>query len=822
MTEISENSLIDKLEGISGIGSWHFDFSSKLLRWSKRTYSIYGVSPDLYSPDTTTIHEIYHAEDKKRVQDALILAIENHEDVEFEGRILKKNESICWIRVKGVCDENGLLGIVEDITEYKTFKQQSLENEERYELAVKGSSVGLWDLNVRTGDLYWSPRFKEIVGIENEDFIPHLTSFSDRLHPDDFDRIMGSLQDHIEKKSPYDVEYQLRREDGSYVWIHARGQAVWDEMGNPLRMAGSVDDIQKTKENEALLQSKSNLLEGLGSIQLQFLSEQHPAKAFDRMLAILLETANSEYGFIGEVLRKEDDTPYLKTHAITNIAWNDQTRSFYENHAPSGLEFFNLNTLFGTVLTTEEPVIANDPGHDPRAGGLPEGHPHMGSFLGLPFFHSNELIGMVGVANRPEGYDEELIELLEPILATCSSMVHAYRLKKMREAQEEELRISRDEAFVASKVKSDFLATMSHEMRTPLNGVIGMASLLVDTELDEEQEEYLQIINTSAQSLLTVINDVLEFSRLESGSIQFELAPFNTLSCLEDTLDVMSMEAFRKGIDLASYIAPDVPLSVLGDLHRIRQVLLNLISNAVKFTHEGGVVVTLEAEQEETEDDVEVCRLIFTITDTGIGIDAHQLESIFDSFTQADTSITRKYGGTGLGLTISKQIVHLMDGSITVESVPGEGSSFQFSARVPVLLNYLTVKTRLFSSLVEVDRIILITDREKTREVLGKQLTSFDLAVIPVSGTKNARDVLQQIPSTDVIIIEYDSLQNNTELKEYLSDRHFPCIVLTDLNAEDITLSGDYIRLQKPVKCMKLIQGLRMAQSESRELNASE
>ena len=148
-------------------------------------------------------------------------------------------------------------------------------------------------------------------------------------------------------------------------------------------------------------------------------------------------------------------------------------------------------------------------------------------------------------------------------------------------------------------------------MRTPLNGVIGMSSLLVDTELDEEQEEYLQIINTSAQSLLTVINDVLEFSRLESGSIQFELAPFNTLSCLEDTLDVMSMEAFGKGIDLVSYIAPDVPLSVLGDLHRIRQVLLNLISNAVKFTHEGGVVVTLEAEQEETENDVEVCRLIF-------------------------------------------------------------------------------------------------------------------------------------------------------------------------------------------------------------------
>ena len=308
-------------------------------------------------------------------------------------------------------------------------------------------------MNVRTSDLYWSPRFKEIVGIDNEDFIPHLTSFSDRLHPDDFDRVMGSLQDHIEKKSPYDVEYQLRREDGSYVWIHARGQAIWDEMGNPLRMAGSVDDIQNKKENEALLQSKTNLLESLGAIQLQFLSEQHPAKAFDRMLAILLETADSEYGFIGEVLRKEDDTPYLKTHAITNIAWNDQTQSFYENHAPSGLEFFNLDTLFGTVLTTEEPVIANDPGHDPRAGGLPEGHPHMGSFLGLPFFYSNELIGMVGVANRPEGYDEELIELLEPILATCSSMVHAYRLKTMREAQEEELRISRDEAFVASKVK---------------------------------------------------------------------------------------------------------------------------------------------------------------------------------------------------------------------------------------------------------------------------------------------------------------------------------------------------------------------------------
>ena len=565
----------------------------------------------------------------------------------------------------------------------------------------------------------------------------------------------------------------------------------------------------RQRENEALLHRKTTLLEGLGAIQRQFLSEKHPAEAFDRMLAVLLETADSEYGFIGEVLRKEDNTPYLKTHAITNIAWNEETRSFYEEYAPAGLEFFNLSTLFGAVLTSKEPVVANDPLNDSRAGGLPEGHPDMGSFLGLPFFHANELIGMVGVANRPGGYDEELIEILEPILATCSSMVHAHRLEKLRQTQEEALRVSRDEAFVASKAKSDFLATMSHEMRTPLNGVIGMSSLLVDTELDDEQEEYVSIINTSAESLLTVINDVLEFSRLESGSIQFELNPLNTLSCLEDTLNVMAMDALQKGIDLVSYIAPDVPLSVLGDLSRIRQVLLNLISNAVKFTNEGGVVVSLEAEQVETEGGTDMCRLIFTVSDTGIGIEPPQLERIFDSFTQADTSISRKYGGTGLGLAISKQIVQLMGGSIRVESVPEEGSSFQFSVLTPVLLNYLTIKTRLFSSQIEGNCALLITDREQVREVIGKQLMSFGLEVVLPSGMHDVSNAIREIQSTDVLIVDYDFLTNSVELKEHISSTTHPqCIVVTDLEARDVVLPGHCIRLQSPVKCMKLVQGL--------------
>jgi signal transduction histidine kinase/DNA-binding response OmpR family regulator len=302
----------------------------------------------------------------------------------------------------------------------------------------------------------------------------------------------------------------------------------------------------------------------------------------------------------------------------------------------------------------------------------------------------------------------------------------------------EEMRRAKDAAEEASRVKSEFLANMSHEIRTPLNGIMGMTDLTLGTEITTEQREYLDTVKQSADSLLAVINDILDFSKIEAGKVDLEFADFNLRDCLESTLKILAFRADEKGLELLCEIAPEVPEVVRGDSSRLRQIVTNLVGNAIKFTSEGEV--TMKVELESPADDNRT--LQFTVSDTGVGIPQEKQARIFDPFSQADTSTTRKYGGTGLGLTISARLIGLMGGKIWLESEVGRGTHFFFTVLMESSEKPTAVGTIAPPEILRGVKVLVVDDNKTNRRILDGMLRRWEMSPTMEEGGEEALEEL--------------------------------------------------------------------------------
>ena len=507
-------------------------------------------------------------------------------------------------------------------------------SDERLRLALDSTQIGIFEWSVAAGHVYYSPGLWAMLGYEHGRMPSTVEAWQSMIHPDDLPLYRRRTESQLNGIATFiEPEYRVRARSGDWRWVYTRSKSVaTGPDGRPTRIIGTVQDITARREAELALRE---------------------SQAEARKLSLVAS---------------KTDNPVLIGSPDGRIEW--------ANEAFCRVMEYNL-----------EEVVGKNPGH----------------FMVGPDTSLRTIAKIRAAMSRGQGISTDVVNYsksgrkyhvhleIQPVRGAGGEVENFIAVETditARVETEAQLRRAKTEADEASRAKSEFLASMSHEIRTPMNGVIGMTSLLMETTLTGEQRDFVNTIRTSGEALLTIINDILDFSKIESGKMELERTPFELALCLEEALDLFALQASSKKLEITYHIAPEVPAWILGDVTRLRQVIVNLVNNAVKFTPGGSISLEVRRAVREPAplgfaepllDDPARTILEFTVHDTGIGIPADRLDRLFKAFSQVDSSTTRKYGGTGLGLAICQRLAELMGGGIRVESVPGEGSSFIFT-----------------------------------------------------------------------------------------------------------------------------------------------
>ncbi len=675
-------------------------------------------------------------------------------------------------------------------------------SQNRLELAMDAGEHGFWDWNIDTDDVFFSPRFYTMLGYEPGELPTKLTTWIELMHSDDRKRVVPKVKKWVQNTQPYEIEFRLKTKNGEWKWVSGKGKSFEKDENGIPHRAVGIH-VDITERKQA----------------------EEALRASERSQKAMLDSSQAGIVLIDP-----------KTHVIIDAN-------------PTAVDMIGASKkeIIGKVC--HQYICPAEVGSCPITD------------LGQDVDNSERVL------LRANGESVPVLKKVIPITLNerqyiLDSFIDISLLKQTEEA----LRKAKEEAEGANRTKSEFLANMSHEIRTPMNGIIGMTELTLDTNLTREQREYLDMVKMSADSLLDVINDILDFSKIEARKLELEEIDFDLRNTLENATDTLALRANEKGLELTCHIKPDVPTALMGDPARLRQVIVNLAGNSIKFTEKGEVVIQVEVEKET----VASAKLHFMISDTGIGIPPDKIESVFNSFEQADGSTTRKYGGTGLGLSISRQLVEMMGGNIWVESPgdcilkiencrlknekseiqnnrqspslnnqysilnsqskAGSGSTFHFTVRFG-LSRSKEIKTLPSGRFDLSDVPVLIADDNFTNRIVLQEMTaSWGLAPSLAVDGKEAIDRLNEAFDSakpyrllllDLQMPELDGFDVAKKIKDNPLGDDLKIILLTSLGRKgdaarcrEVGISG---YLTKPIKQSELLDAIMMAMSSSEE-----
>ncbi len=641
---------------------------------------------------------------------------------------------------------------IADLTELKDISRRLARQEARLRFIFENVPLGIsWRYTASDGTVerYINEAHLRISGLSRAD-VERDTVFDDITHPDDrplqarlhAQLLAGTIRE-------YSLDKRYVRHDGSVVWVTFTNQRRQNPDGSEEHLSTAVDITALKRVQEELAAKEA---------QFRFIFDSVPV------------------GLSWAIAGRDEDTrivnaEHLRVSGVTAAEARAQPEIYQQRTHPDDAR-------------RQEELVARM-----RAGEIDH------FTIDKRYVHPDGSIIWVRLLRRI--YRDHAGQPAQEL----NALVDITELKRVQD----EYNAAKEAAEKANQAKSQFLAMMSHEIRTPMNGVIGMTSLLLDSPLAPEQREYAETIRVSGEALLTIINDILDFSKIESGRLEIERTEFSLRECVEGALDLLAPRAAEKRIDLLYEVADGCPGILLGDPSRLRQVLVNLLGNAVKFTEKGEVLLTVRP----TSLDAESVELTFSVKDTGIGIPADAIPRLFQSFSQVDASTTRRFGGTGLGLAISKRLAELMGGRMWVESVRGQGSTFSFTTRGGVVPS----KPRIYTGGTKVTltgrRLLIVDDNATNRRILSDLARKWDMVPVPADSAAEALEMVRRREKFDVGILDMqmpdmDGGMLAQEIRRLRTAEELPLVLLSSLGRREDTAHLFAANLTKPVKPSQL------------------